>query len=144
MKPRNQDFAIETTRILSDAPFINDLGIETVYFEPGICETSLELKSKHLQQDGYVHAGVQATIADHTAGAAGSTLIEFGEIVLTAEFKINLLRAAKGNKLICKANVLKPGKRLIIVESEVFCVDSLDNKKLVSKAMVTLATVDKK
>jgi len=39
---------------------------------------------------------VQATAADHTAGGAAGTLVRSNEMVLTAEFKINLLRPALG------------------------------------------------
>lgn len=74
-------------------------------------------------------------MADHTAGSAASTLIQPGQYVLTVEFKINLLRPAAGAKLRCKAQVLKPGKTLSIVESEVF------TNKLVSKATLTLAVL---
>ena len=143
MKPKNPDYAVETTRILSEAPFISDLGIETVGFEPGRCETTLLLASRHLQQDGFVHAAVQAAIADHTAGAAGATLIGADELVLTAEFKINLLRPAKGERLRCVAGVLKPGNQITVVESEVFCENS-GATKLVSKATVTLAVIGKR
>jgi acyl-coenzyme A thioesterase PaaI-like protein len=79
-------------------------------------------------------------MADHTAGWAAATLIEPGDIVLTAEFKINLLRAAKGGRLTCQSKVLKPGSRLIIVESEVLC-ENESTSKLVSKTTVSIAVV---
>lgn len=139
---RNPEYAAEVERVFDRAPFIRDLGVELLEFAPGSCETRLILKDKHLQQDGYVHAGVQATIADHTAGTAGATLLAAGQLILTAEFKINLLRAAKGDTLYCKARVIKPGGQLIVAESEVYC-ESDRGCELVSKATVTLAVVDK-
>lgn len=142
MKPSHFDFAVETERILTQAPFIKSLGIEPVHFEPGRCETRLAIKERHLQQDGFVHAAVQAAIADHTAGAAAATIIAKGQIVLSAEFKINLLRAARGDRLSCIATVLKPGRRLIVTESEVYCQGWEIPRKMVSKATVTLAVVD--
>ena len=87
-----------------------------------------------------MHAGVQATVADHTAGAAGASLIEPGQFVLSAEFKINLLRAAKGTRLECVAKVLKAGASLSVVESEVYCGTG-DDLRLVSKTTVTLAVL---
>ncbi len=122
------------------APFVANLGIRLVTVGPGICETELDVDRRHLQQDGYVHAGVQATMADHTAGGAAATLIDPGHIVLTAEFKINLLRAAKGERLTCRSKVLKPGSRLIVVESEVQC-ENEETSKLVSKTTVSIAVV---
>ena len=48
-----------------------------------------------MQQDGFVHAGVQAAVADHTSGDAAATLLAVGKIVLSIEFKINLLRLSE-------------------------------------------------
>ncbi len=130
----------EIRRIFHNAPFIAELGIELACAGDGQCETTLEIRPQHLQQDGFVHAGVQSTMADHTAGAAAGTLIGPGEIVLTAEFKINLLRPARGDRLICRATVIKPGGTLMVVESAVFCVlDSTET--LVSRLMGTMAVL---
>ncbi len=130
----------ELERIFNAAPFVADLGIRLVSFGSGTCETELDIEPRHLQQDGFVHAGVQATMADHTAGGAAATIIEPDNIVLTVEFKINLLRAAKGEQLTCQANVLKPGSRLIVVESEVQCVND-GTEILVSKTTASMAVV---
>jgi uncharacterized protein (TIGR00369 family) len=111
----------ELERIFNAAPFVASLGIRLLTIGSGICETELDVEPRHLQQDGFVHAGVQATMADHTAGGAAATLIESGHMVLTVEFKINLLRAAKGQRLTCRSKVLKPGSQFIVVESEVLC-----------------------
>ncbi len=64
------------------------------------------------------------------------------QIVLTVEFKINLLRPARGTSLFCRAEVLKPGRRLTIVESEVFAVQG-DSRTLTAKGTFTLALLPK-
>ena len=130
----------ETNRIFASAPFAAHLGLRLESVGPGECTSVLPLEPQHLQQDGFVHAGVQATMADHTAGGAAATLLRKGQYVLSAEFKINLLRAAKGERLICRARVLKAGAQLTVAESEVFCVAS-GAERLVSKATVTLAVI---
>ncbi|MEW6757942.1 MAG: PaaI family thioesterase [Acidobacteriota bacterium] len=132
----------ELRRIFGAAPFIADLGIEAVSAGEGDCVARLDLQPRHLQQDGVVHAGVQATLADHTAGGAAATLAPPGHIVLTAEFKIHLLRPARGRMLECVAKVLKPGRIITVVESEVWC-HSESERVLVSKAIATLAIVPK-
>jgi uncharacterized protein (TIGR00369 family) len=130
----------ELERIFNAVPFVANLGIRLVTVAPGICETELDVEPRHLQQNGFIHAGVQATMADHTAGGAAATLIEPDHMVLTVEFKINLLRAAKGKRLACRAKVLKPGSRLIVVESEVLC-ENEGTSKLVSKTTASIAAV---
>ena len=132
----------EIQRLFENSPFIADLGLQLDRAGDGECCTQLTLETRHLQQDGYVHAGVLATMADHTAGAAGVTLIAKNQYVLTAEFRMSLLRAARGSRLICKARVLKAGRMLSVVESEVLCCNA-DTSILATKATVTLAIVEK-
>lgn len=137
--PRNPDWEEEVRRLFG-APFLRALGAELVSAAPGEAQVSLALRPDHDQHDGVVHAGVQATLADHTAGTAAATLIGPDDIVLTAEFKINLLRPARGEQMICVGRVLKPGTMLTVAESEVFTITGRE-RTLVSKATVTLATI---
>jgi len=132
--------AEELRSIFGSAPFVAELGIEVEELDAGVCQTSLVVQAKHRQREGFVHAGVQATLADHSAGGAAATLAPEGHTVLTLEFKINLLRPAEGERLRCRARVLRPGRQFTVVESEVFAVTG-DAEKLVSKAIVTLAVV---
>jgi len=140
MSERREPISDEIRRIFEQAAFIADLGVVLDRIAPGVCETSLRLEQRHLQQDGYVHAGVMAALADHTAGAAAATLVGPNEYVLSVEFKINLLRPAHGDRLRCRATVLKPGSRIDVVESELWAEDGGDSK-LVAKATVTLAVL---
>jgi len=137
---RDPDYRTAVQRIFLEAPFIRSLGIELVDLGPGWCETRLPITDRHRQQHGYVHAGVQATLADHSAGAAASTLISADEQILSVEFKLNLLRPARGEQLHCRATVLRAGRTISVVEAEVHAGDS-PRETLVSKATVTPATV---
>ncbi len=142
MNAKNPHFKDLVAAVFSQAGFVRDLGIELVDVGPGWCETRLLIAPRHGQQNGFVHAGVQATMADHTAGGAAASLVAANEYILTFEFKINLLRAAQGERLFCRAEVLKPGKNITVVESSVF-VDAGDRRFLASKATVTLAVLQK-
>jgi uncharacterized protein (TIGR00369 family) len=133
----------EVRRIFESASFVADLGLRLESVGPGACTSGLSLTPRHLQQDGFVHAGVQAAVADHTAGGAAASLLREGQYVLSTGIEIHLLRAAKGERLICRARVLKAGKQLTVVESEVFCVTG-DEERLVSKATVTLAVLSRR
>ena len=142
MQSQNPDFRLKVQEIFERAAFVSDVGIKVSGAGVGWCETTLDILPRHLQQDGYVHAGVQATMADHTAGGAGATVVKQNELVLSVEFKINFLRPATGQTLRCKSNILKAGKTLIIAEAEVFTLDGAQ-EKLTSKATVTLVVKSK-
>lgn len=123
-----------------NAPFVEHLGITLEGLGPGWCEAKLELQPWHLQQTGVAHAGVIATLADHTAGAAATTPLAPGEYVVSAEFKINLLRGARGERLHCRAEVLKPGKTLSVVEAVVY-VERAGKREMVAKLNATMAVI---
>jgi len=121
----------------NQAPFVRDLGIELLEIAPGRARAALTLTDRLRQQDGYAHAGVVATLADHTGGASGWTCVGPEHTVLSAEFKLQLLRPAIGPRLVCEAQVLKPGRTLIFSEASVFEEDG----KLVAKLTMTMAVV---
>jgi uncharacterized protein (TIGR00369 family) len=121
-----------------ESAFVRDLGIELVSVAPGEAVTRLRLQERFLQQDGFVHAGVVATLADHTGGASAWTLVRPEQTVLTVEFKINLLNPASGPVLDCRARVLRPGGRLTTSEVDVFSGDGSHAARL----NMTLAVVD--
>ncbi len=143
MEPRNPEYRRFVEALFEQAAFISDVGYRLVDAGPGWCDSELRVLPRHLQQDGYVHAGVQATMADHTAGAAAGTLIEQGQLLLTVEFKINLLRPGRGERFLCEARVLKPGRTLIFVEPAVYGSEGAE-RALTSKATVTLAALQRR
>ena len=120
--------------------FVKSCGIKLDSLKRGRAESILEIKGAHTQQDGFVHAGVMATMADHTAGYAAFSLVTEDFRILTLEFKINFLRPATGEWLVCRAQVVKEGRNILVAESEVY--DQRDDReKLVTKALVTLMAV---
>jgi ribosomal protein L2 len=73
-------------------------------------EISLPYRLDLTQQHGYLHAGIVTTIADSACGYAAYTLMPPNSEVLSVEFKVNLLRPAKGESFVAVAEVVKPGK----------------------------------
>jgi uncharacterized protein (TIGR00369 family) len=134
------DFHKAIAQGFRNAPFVAHVGIAFENLGPGWCEAQLDLKPWHLQQNGVAHAGVIATLADHCAGAAATTQLGPGEHVVSAEFKINLLRGARGEQLHCRADVLKPGQSLSVVEAVVF-VERAGKRELVAKLNATMAVI---
>jgi uncharacterized protein (TIGR00369 family) len=116
-------------------------GFEVTHADHGTFETCLKVRQDHRQQDGFVHAGVIATMADHTGGYASYTTVSEKFRILTIEFKINYFKPAIGPRLICRSRVIKNGRTIKVVESEIFNVSGAA-EKLVSKAMLTMTAVD--
>lgn len=120
--------------------FIEHCGIQVISVEKGRFVSTIEVGAEHRQQDNFIHAGVMATMADHTAGYAAFTLVPEDYRILTIEFKINFLRPAFGDRVICRSRILKEGGQIMVGESEVYDLRH-GEEVLVAKAMVTLTSV---
>ena len=116
------------------------IGFEVDQAAYGIFETRLKIRSDHSQQDGFLHAGVIATMADHTAGYAAYTTVSKTFRILTIEFKINFFKPAVGKYIFCRSKVINNGKKIKVSESELFSLNE-DQEKLIAKAMVTLIAI---
>ena len=122
----------------ASSPFMVDLGIVPIAVADGTVTTELLLEQRHTQHMGVVHAGVMATMADHSMGSAAQTMCAPGQWILTAELKTSLLRAARGERLVCEAMVLKPGRSISFTEASVWA-ESGGARSLVMKASATMA-----
>lgn len=136
MHVQNPNYRENVERIMASAPFIRHLGIAVAALSDGSCESAMTVQPFLCQQDGFVHAGVLATIADHTAGAAAGTLIAADETILSSSFDVHLLRPARGEVVTCVSRVVRQGRSLIVCASDVHC-----GGKLAVAATVTLAVV---
>lgn len=121
--------------------FIKFCGFQASKIEKGLFESILKTGENHKTQDGFIHAGLIATMSDHTAGYAGFTLVPDNIRILTIEFKINFLKPAYGNELKCKSEIISQGKQILVAQSTV--VDIRDtHEKMVSRSTITLMAVN--
>ncbi|AOP35513.1 phenylacetic acid degradation protein PaaI [Leptospira tipperaryensis] len=139
-KAKDPNYLDRVHKIFHQANFINLLEIQIDSVAPGELNSFVEIKDKHLQQNGYVHAGVISTLADHSAGGAAGTLVGEKQVVLTLEFKINLLRTGIGNRLRCEAKVFYHGATVIVVNSDVYAIHR-NREKHIARATVTMMAV---
>jgi uncharacterized protein (TIGR00369 family) len=123
------------------APFMRDLGVQPLAVSDGRLTAELPVQPRFMQHTGHVHAGVMATLADHCMGSAAQTLAPAGHWALTAELKTAQLRPGRGERLVCEAVVIKPGRRLSFTEAEVYGVAADGTRTLVMKASATMALV---
>src|SRR5262249_8737219 len=109
-----QSFAKQTIMAL--------IGGKLTLVEPGVIEITLPYRTDLTQQHGYVHAGIVMTIADSACGYAAYTLMPAGSDVLAVEFKVNLMRPAKGEMFVARAEVIKSGRTLTVVRADVYAL----------------------
>lgn len=98
------------------------LGAELLELGAGTASVGAPILPGALQQQGYGHAALTFAIGDTAAGYAALTTMAEDADVLTAEMKINLLRPSAGDRLIARARVVKPGRRIVVVAASVVAI----------------------
>lgn len=118
--PINPEFAARVRASFARQPFMTHLGAEIVHVAPGECDIAVAYRPELTQQHGFVHGGVLAAIADSAAGYAAFTLMPATASILTVEYKLNILRPGRGEAMIARGRVVKPGRTLTVVQADVF------------------------
>lgn len=115
-------------------------GARLLRVAPGEVDLELPFRADLTQQHGFLHAGVITTIVDSACGYAAFSLMPADAAVLSIEFKLNLLAPAKGERLIARGRVLKPGRTITVCEGEAF-MRTGSEERLVSTMTATMMTV---
>jgi len=79
------------------------IGASVTRVEKGAVTIELPFRSDLTQQHGFVHAGVVTMIVDTACGYAALTRMPASAAVLTAEYKVNFLSPAEGEKPVPEA-----------------------------------------
>ena len=118
-------------------PAMRMLGATLARVAPGAVDIRLAFREDLTQQHGYVHAGVLTAIADTACGYAALTLMGEGADVLTAEFKINLLRPGQGEAFEAQGRVVRPGRRVTVSRGDVYA-EGAEGAVLVATMLATI------
>ena len=139
----NPTFAQDVTDSFAKQTIMAVIGAELTRVEPGVIEITLPYRADLTQQHDYIHAGVVTTIADSACGYAAYTLMPPGSDVLAVEFKVNLLRPAKGETFVARAEVVKSGRTLTVVRADVHAFTG-NRRELVAIMQSTMMRLERK
>ena len=91
----------------------------------------------------YKRHGTTTTLFAALSVLAGTVIDRSTRTVITAEYKVNLVSPSLGDRLTCRAEVVKPGRSLTVVDAKVYCRTE-GAEKLVAVALATIANLDRK
>ena len=106
------------------------IGAKLYSIKKGQVIISVELKTNMMQQHGFGHAGITFSIGDTAAGYAALSEMQEDHEVLTSEMKIHLMSPADGKILKAVGSVVKAGKRLFVVQSNIYSCDDKNEKHI--------------
>jgi uncharacterized protein (TIGR00369 family) len=98
------------------------IGARLTRVAPGEVEVELPFRDDLTQQNGFVHAGIVATVLDSACGYAAFTLMPADAGVLSIEFKVNLLAPARGERIVARGRVVRAGRTITVTQADAFAI----------------------
>lgn len=121
-EPADPDYGARVRESFAGQSVMALIGARLTRVEPGLVEIELPFRDDLCQQHGFFHAGITCTIGDSAGGYAAFSLFPAGSAILTAEFKVNLLAPAAGERLRAVGRVVKPGRTLTVCDVDVYAL----------------------
>ena len=140
LEPQDPAFESRVRDSFAAQAVMRTLSAELVSIEPGEVGIEFPYNTELTQQDGFIHAGISATVMDSACGYAAFTLMPAESRVLTIEFKINLLAPAAGERFRALGRVRKPGRSVTVSEGELYASSGAGDR-LVATMTGTLMTL---
>jgi uncharacterized protein (TIGR00369 family) len=138
--PADPNFEARVRASFAKQNFMATIGAEIVEVAAGKVSLRMKVQPDLTQQHGFVHAGALASLADSACGYAALSLMPADAAVLSVEFKTNMLSPAKGDAMIARAEVIKPGRTIMVCRADVFAITGKD-EKLVAAMQGTMMVV---
>lgn len=117
--PRDPEWEAKVRASFARQTFMTTIGARLTEVAPGHCAIELPFRSDLCQQHGFLHGGVITAIAANAGGYAAFTLMPTNTSVVGIEYKVNLFASPKGARFVARGRVIRPGRTLHVVESEV-------------------------
>jgi uncharacterized protein (TIGR00369 family) len=141
--PKNPHYRQLISDKLERQHFMRHIGFELTHIAPGYIEGKAPLEKFLQQQDGMVHGGVTATIADLVTGFAAFTLVSKDDRVVTSDLKVSYFSPGRGEVVFARGWVVKPGSRLQYCEGEIYTVSG-GEFHLIAKSFAIMAVIQGK
>jgi len=116
------------------ADFLDLIGLRHIEDVDGPAN-QIEIGPQHLNPYGVVHGGVIYSLADTAMGAVIAPELAENERTATIEIKINYLAAVRDGIIRAETTLVNRGRRVAVLESDVFNGDRLVAKALGSFAI---------
>lgn len=114
----------------ADQSMMQTFGATIEEIQPGRVTLVAPILPGCQQQHGFGHAALSFGLGDSAAGYAALTVMPPECEVLTSEMKINLLAPASGQRLRAVGRVIKAGRRLVVVQADVYAQTGDDEKHI--------------
>jgi uncharacterized protein (TIGR00369 family) len=139
-KPPDPEYATRVRLSFGEQRAMAMMGASLGTVAPGAVDVVLPFRDDLTQQDGFIHAGIVAAIADSACGYAAYSLMPASARVLSIEFKLNLLAPAVGERLEARGRVIRSGNTITVCRADVAAMTG-ESEKLVATMVGTMMSI---
>ena len=136
-EPRDPEFEAKVRSSFANQTAMQTLGAVMGRVEPGQVEIEMPFQAGLTQQHGFIHGGIVTSILDSACWYAAFSLSAPDSAVLTVEYKVNFMAPAKGERLVSRGQVLRPGASITVCKGDVVAYDG-GEEKLVTTMLMTM------
>lgn len=138
--PQNANFESAVRESFGRLTLMRTIGATLEEVSAGEVEIILPFRNDLTQHHGSIAAAVLTAIVDVACGYAAMTLMAPGSSVVTIEYKANFLAPARGERIVARGRVIRPGRTVTVCAGDVIAVDG-GTEKLVATLLATMMRV---
>ncbi|MEV0341448.1 PaaI family thioesterase [Nocardia sp. NPDC050713] len=131
----------EFAQIVLSMPAARHLGFSFGRVARGEVEIVQPYRVELTEHNGNFQGGVIGSLADFAGGSAAGTLLPAGWVNMTVDYTVKLLAPARGEKLVARGRVVKPGKAITVAAADVFGVDQ-GEETWCATSLVTMRNIE--
>ena len=136
-QPKDPDFEAKVRESFGKQTAMQTLGAVMNRVVPGEVEIEMPYRADLTQQHGFIHGGIITAIVDSACGYAAFSLSAPETAVLTVEYKVNFVAPAKGDRLLARGEVVRPGATVTVCKGDVMAANGAE-EKLVASMLTTM------
>ena len=138
--PQNPNYAAVIRENFGRQTLMTTMGVTIVRLAPGEVDLEMPHSAAFCQQNGYLHAGATASLADSANGYAAYTLAPAGTNVLAVEFKINLLAPGRGERYVARGRVIRSGRTLTVCHADIYAREGAEETLIATMLSTIIVT----
>lgn len=136
-EPRDPDFEAKVRSSFGRQTAMQTLGAVIGKVEAGSVEIEMPYRADLAQQHGFIHGGIVTAIVDSACGYAAFSLCAPDTSILTVEYKVNFVAPAKGERLLARGQVVRPGATVSVCKGDVLAYEN-GQETLVATILTTM------
>ena len=136
-EPRDPEFEAKVRESFGRQTAMQTLGAVIGRVEPGVVEIEMLCRADLAQEHGSMHGGIVTAIVDSACGFAAFSLSAPETDILTVEYKVNFIAPAKGDRLLARGEVVRPGATVTVCKGDVLAYEG-GEEKLVASMLMTM------